>query len=309
MEVNNQNQGLQPKVQYNSTYNCGENVGFEANNQQPVQNSTNFNQPQYSYQYYQYPQQQLYPQNNTQAQSNGTAPGQSAVNIQIFNPAVTTPGSLPPSYNVNSPTYYPGYGPQINTSGQNGVQTTTQDTNQTQTTTQTTTQTENKDEAKTKKRTIVQLDDEYIKNLENYLNSPEKEVRMDAAKQVYERLKEDPERKNDKPLTALVNKMLQDPAEEIKLLAISALDGGIVNGDDFTVNLLKNMQNSPDTYGQNAIDASRILLKMSGKKVEKEFPIEQNEKLDNEKLQNKVNELQQELNNAKKTEQTTSNKE
>ncbi len=292
MEVNNQNQGIPPKVQYNSTYNCGDNIGFEADNQQPVQNATNYNQPQYSYQYYQYPQQQLYPQGNTQPQTNGANPGQSAVNIQIFNPAVAAPGAQPPTYNVNAPTSYPGYGPQINTTGQNGTQT------QSETQTQITTQTENKDGKNTKKRTIVQLDDEYIKNLESYLNSPEKEVRIDAAKQVYARLKED-DRKDDKPLTALVNKMLQDPSEEVKLLAISALDGGIVNGDEFTINLLKNMQNSPNTYGQNAIDASRILLKMSGRKVEKEFPADQEEKLDNEKLQNKVNELQEELKKAK----------
>ena len=59
---------------------------------------------------------------------------------------------------------------------------------------------------KTEKRTIVMLTDDYIKNVENYLNSQDKEVRLMGAKEVVARALEDPSRKDDKALTALVNK-------------------------------------------------------------------------------------------------------
>lgn len=35
------------------------------------------------------------------------------------------------------------------------------------------------------------------------------------------------------------------------------------------------MQQSKDGYGQDAIDASKILLQMSGKQVEKEVPVKE----------------------------------
>ena len=69
--------------------------------------------------------------------------------------------------------------------------------------------------------------------------------------------------------------MLQDPAEEIRLLALSALESRIVTGDDYTAGVLKQMQQSKDGYGQDAIDASKILLQMSAKQVEKEVPVKE----------------------------------
>ena len=130
------------------------------------------------------------------------------------------------------------------------------------------------DKKKTEKKHVVMLTDEYIRNLENYLNSQDKAVRLSAAKEVFARLDEDPSRKDDRALTALVNKMLQDPSEEIKLHALTALEGRICNGDALTVELLKQMQQSNGGYGQDAVDASRILLQMSGQTTEKEVPID-----------------------------------
>lgn len=127
---------------------------------------------------------------------------------------------------------------------------------------------------KTEKKRVVLLTDEYIKNLENMLNSQDKSHRITAAKAVFERLDEDPSRKDDKALTALVNKMLQDPVQEVRLLALSALEGRICNGDDFTVAVLKNMQTNPQGQGFDAADASRILLDMSGQRVDKEVAID-----------------------------------
>lgn len=219
------------------------------------------------------------------------APNYAGVNIQIFNPSVATPGGSP-VYNVNAPSYqtqpqnnnplcYPAnyYTQQfINPNGQTGnPQDNNVNENNSTKTTNTNTVT-NTNEKKTEKRQIIQLTDEYIKNLENYLNSQDKEVRMMGAKEVLARLQEDDTRKDDLALNALINKMLQDPYTPIKVLALGALDSRIVTGDDYTVGLLKNMQNSSSGYGQDALQASNILLKMSGQTVEKEFEVKDNPK-------------------------------
>ena len=67
--------------------------------------------------------------------------------------------------------------------------------------------------------------------------------------------------------------MLQDPCEEVRVLALSALEERACKGDDYTVGVLQNMQQNNNGYGQDAIDASNILLKMSGRQVEKEFEV------------------------------------
>ena len=41
------------------------------------------------------------------------------------------------------------------------------------------------------------------------------------------------------------------------------------------------MQNSSSGYGQDAMQATNILLKMSGKKVEKEFEVKDTKKTEN----------------------------
>lgn len=224
------------------------------------------------------PVQQQMPQPQQSAQfaqgQNVTVPNYSGVNIQIFNPSVTPQGATAPVYNVNAPNYstnsangcYPS-GYYTNNWGQNGlgnISSSLTNTNKSQTTTS---------DKKTEKREIVQLTDEYIKNLENYLNSQDKEIRMMGAKEVIARLEEDHERKDDKALNALINKMLQDPYTPVRVLAMSALNSRAATGDDITVGILQQMQNSTSGYGQDALQASEILLKMSGQKTEKEFEV------------------------------------
>lgn len=150
------------------------------------------------------------------------------------------------------------------------------------TTTSTTTKetketTKTEEKKKTEKRKVVELTDEYIKNLENYLNSQDQEIRMMGAKEVIARLQEDDSRKDDPALTALINKMLQDPSQQIRILALSMLDSRTCTGNDYTVNVLKKMQNSPAGYGQDSSQAANILLKMSGNVVEKEFEVPENQ--------------------------------
>jgi hypothetical protein len=249
-----------------------QNIPIQQCNCQQQGIQQNCNVPQYQTAPAQQPQQVQYPQTQSQ---NVQVPNYSGVNIQIFNPSVTPAGATAPVYNVNAPNYssnpvagcYPSgyYTNQYGNAGQNSANT---DTNSTTTKTENTTT-----DKKTEKREIVQLTDDYIRNLENYLNSQDKEVRLMGAKEVVARLEEDHSRKDDKALNALINKMLQDPSTAVRILALSALDSRIVTGDDFTVGVLKQMQNSQSGYGQDALQASNVLLKMSGQTVEKEFEV------------------------------------
>lgn len=245
-------------------------------------------------------------------------PNYSGVNIQIFNPSVGVPGSGAPIYNVNSPNYqsnpnnsYPaGYyinqwgSPQQQQPVANATATATatvqpmpaqpQQPQQTQVVKdeqkevspkkddEAVKSEDKKDDKKTEKRKIVQLTDDYIKTLENYLNSQDKEVRLMGAKEVVARLMEDESRKDDKALTALINKMLQDPSQQVKFLALSMLNSRNITGDNTTVKLLQDMQQSKSGYGQDALLASDILLKMAGKTVEKEFEVKEDKNKNSE---------------------------
>lgn len=254
------------------------------------------------------PQAQQLQQNYTMAPQTQTAPPPSyaGVNIQIYNPSVGIPninptGNAPASESLPGIAYPQNYYTQqyglpqgsgnITAQGGNAVVNNNINSPQTpiendantvkaladstnKTTSPETSKTEEKEgNKKTEKRKIVELSDDYIKNLENYLNSQDKEVRMMGAKEVVARLQEDDSRKDDPALTALVNKMLQDPSQQIRFLALSMLDSRTCTGDDYTIGVLKKMQNSTSGYGQDAAQATNILLKMSGKVVEKEFEV------------------------------------
>ena len=235
-------------------------------------------------QYANYPTQPMQqPVVNYQTQpQNVQVPNYSGVNIQIFNPSVATPGGSP-VYNVNAPQYqvpncYPAgyYTGQIGgQNGQNnGLNQNSSDTNtNTNTNTTTTNKTVGEEKQKKEKRNIVELTDTYIKNLENYLNSQDKEIRMMGAKELIARIEEDESRKDDKALTALTNKMLQDPCPEIRVMALAMLNSRKITGDDYTKNVLQSMQQSEAAYGQDSLAASEILLKMSGQVVQKEFDV------------------------------------
>ena len=87
--------------------------------------------------------------------------------------------------------------------------TTIETTNNKETNTQTTNSTsEGSDGQKTTTKKVVRLDDDYIKTLENHLNSQDTEVRKMGAKEVSDRIMEDPSRNDDPALTALVNKLV-----------------------------------------------------------------------------------------------------
>ena len=211
---------------------------------------------------------------------NYQVPNYSGVNIQIFNPSVTPPGANAPVYNVNAPNYsaqgqgqgIPCCYPANYYTGQFPAQ------NDNSSTVKEKSIIKEEEKVKTEKRKVVQLTDEYIKNLENYLNSQDKEVRYMGAKEVVARLEEDDSRADDKALNALINKMLKDPYDKVRFLAIASLKGRIAEGNDESVALLKQMQSGQSAYGMDAPLATDTLLQMSAKKVEKEFVVKEKTK-------------------------------
>ena len=114
-----------------------------------------------------------------------------------------------------------------------------------------------------KKTKVVALTNEYIMSLENYLNNPNTEIRLMAAKEILTRLDEDKERHNDAALNALLNKMLQDPEKLVRIAALSAFSSQLASGNDFTVKLLKDIQNNPNSDKEDVLQAADGLLKMS----------------------------------------------
>lgn len=128
---------------------------------------------------------------------------------------------------------------------------------------------EKEKEANKEKMEVVALTNEYIKSLENYLNNPNKDIRLMAAKEVLTRLNEDRDRYDDAALNALLNKMMQDPDKLVRVAAMSAFSSGLACGNEFTVKLLQNMQKDSKTSEDDALEAANILLKMSETKETK----------------------------------------
>lgn len=131
---------------------------------------------------------------------------------------------------------------------------------------------EEKKEQPTGKKRIVALTDDYIKSLENYLNNPNKEVRLQAAKDIVRRFEEDVTRYNDPALNALVNKMLQDPQGSVRGIALSLLSTGTAQGNNYTVTLLNNMKND-QVNKEDALQAAEALLRMSAKTEVVSYPL------------------------------------
>ena len=121
--------------------------------------------------------------------------------------------------------------------------------------------TSNKDE---KHKVIIPLTDEYIKSLENYLNSDNSKIRLTGIKNVIDRFKEDEDRRDNPSPVPLLNKALQDSSPSVRFLALTALQLDYTKGDNITVQILKNMvENSKENYGEDAILASEALLKIA----------------------------------------------
>ena len=109
-------------------------------------------------------------------------------------------------------------------------------------------------------RPKMELTDHYVRNLESYLNSQDTKLRLMAGQDVVARLQEDSERKDNPALTALTNKMLQDPELGVRSLSLAALEANLVTGDEFTGKLLKDISKKQN---QESDIANKVLLRFA----------------------------------------------
>lgn len=243
-----------------------------------------YSQPMQLMQNYSYMQQPMQP-----AQTGSVG----AVNIQIYNPTASPQGQMPQQvypYNYNNAFQMPqGYyqTPPMTYQPMQQMpqpsQTLMQDRNASGTDPMQMKQAEDNVAAQSKtddtkknaepKKNVTPLTDEYIKTLENYLNSQDNKIRLVGAKELLERFKEDETRKDDAALTALLNKMLQDPSETVKFVGLTTLDAGYATGNNETAQILSKMQTEASNYGEDAVLASRVLLKMSGRQAAAASPV------------------------------------
>lgn len=114
---------------------------------------------------------------------------------------------------------------------------------------------------------VVQLTDEYIQTLENYLRNPNPEIKLMGAKELMKRFREDDSRKNDVALTNLLNLTLQSKYSPVKMIGLTILNNGWAQGDNFTRQLLAQIQQSKSGYGLDALDAAEAALKSAGNTV------------------------------------------
>lgn len=250
--IGTQQYTTQTPLQY---YNNGSAVATNNGQQGTVSVST----PGAQQQVYQYPTTSIYDPNNKQATS--------GVNIYIYNPSAI---GGPSSNSVANATYgYPAPAttpqPQIpaisnnNEAPQSNVSIANTPIAPSSTT-------EESKDKKTKK--VVELTDEYIKTLEGYLKSPDQEVRKMGIVELIKRYEEDDSRYEDPALTALLNIALQDPKASNRTLAMGPLTSEVAHGDNNTVTILQNLQQSDKVYGQEAKMATDALLKVSQTKTE-----------------------------------------
>ncbi|MBQ9246377.1 hypothetical protein IJ182_08945 [bacterium] len=213
-------------------------------------------------QIYNYPQASVYGDKNKQAAS--------GVNIYIYNPSAI---GGPTSNSTANATYtMPGQeqAQPIAQTGISGENTNPAYTNMGSPTTNITApiaQTPiNSDKADVqpaanKTKNIVELTDDYIKTLESYLKSADSKIRQSGIKELVNRFEEDDSRYEDPALTALLNIALLDPQPSNRLMAISVIAGGRAHGDENTIALLKQCEQSDALYGQEATLANKALLK------------------------------------------------
>ena len=245
--TNNVNNGYVQVNPINNVANAAQNQGTVQIQAAPAQNLTS--------QIYQYPQASLYDANQKTAAS--------GVNIYIYNPSALGGGGACPAPVVNAQ-------PQGNMPAQTqaipAAPINADSNNQSQPIANTPIN-DNKDKNDKKLKPIVELTDDYIKKLESYLKSPEKDMRKAGIVELIKRFEEDQSRHDDPALTALLNIALMDPVPNNRQLAMSVISSGGASGDNNTAALLKNLTSSDKVYGQEAKMAGETMLNVNNSKT------------------------------------------
>ncbi|MBQ2870281.1 hypothetical protein IJE86_01115 [bacterium] len=248
-----------------------QNVSNQAMNMVNTQYATPVTQQTVAQPYYPQVQQQPSP-----LQSSG-------VNIVIYNPSVNPSagtvansnnsyGMLPQAYPPNYYLQQPQYVQPEPIAQQSIANTAIKDDSKVSEEIPVATKPQEPEKEETHKKDIVQLTDDYVRTLENYLNNSNVKIREMGVKELMARFQEHKSRANDVALTNLLNKALQDGSKAVRFVALATLDAGYAEGDALTKEILQKMQSSKDVFGEDALMASEILLKTAGNKVEVEVP-------------------------------------
>ncbi len=237
--IKNNNVNYTPLVNYNGSYVNPQIVSDSQNNP-------------YTSQIYQYPQNSIY--NPSQPQ---TASG---VNINIYNPAGFSTPNMNPSY------IYPAGScitqpivqqtqplPETKNIQNDSVVANTPIKED-----EISSKTKETDNTKTKE--VVEINDNYIKTLENYLRSADNTVRRNGINELVKRFEEDSSRYDHPALTALLNIALQDSDPANRILAMTPVATGSAHGDENTAKILQQLQSSDKLYGEEAKMANESLL-------------------------------------------------
>lgn len=197
---------------------------------------------------------------------NAPKAGVSAVNIQIFNPTAGAPDAAAGTMCYpNSSWYNPGMGMYPYPLPTPYPVVCPQSAPSTQQPAAAPVTTPSAEEKKMKDKDVVPLSDEYLKTIENYLNNSNPDIRMQGVKELLNRFKELDTRKEDPALTNLLNKSLQDPDPNVRMVAMTTLSSGYANGNQKTSKILNQIQQTPNVYGEDSKLASQALLKMASK--------------------------------------------
>lgn len=118
---------------------------------------------------------------------------------------------------------------------------------------------------KPKPKDYGNIPDSLIAAIDKGLSNPNTEVRIAAATKLLKTFEEHPDAKDHPALTVLLNRVLKDPAQNVRLFGEITLKTGAANGNESTKNILNGMSMSNKAYGQDAIMANDILLDLAGK--------------------------------------------
>lgn len=107
---------------------------------------------------------------------------------------------------------------------------------------------------------LIELNDDLIKSIENYLRSENPSLRKTGITKLIKLFEGNTDRYDNPSLNALLNIALQDPDYSNRIYAMVPITTGSAHGDDNTAGILKKLLTSDKSYGQEAQMANEALL-------------------------------------------------
>lgn len=119
------------------------------------------------------------------------------------------------------------------------------------------------------KKQLVQITDELVHRIEDYLRNPDPDVRKMGIIELIRRFEEDESRYDHPALIALLNIALQDPVPRNTIMAMSPITTESAQGDSKTFDILQQLASKENKkmHGAEAKMAQEALLKLSHTKA------------------------------------------